>query len=223
VRVKRILDLTRTLTHNQPNLPGLLPPPQIELVHVGPKDGWNTERITLLTHHGTHMDAPWHLNGCGPLTIDSYPVADFQGEAVVIDLRAKGQRGAITAEDLEPYRLQPGQIALLVTGWFAKVAYTDEWAWLSPFVHPDGARHLVERGVKGIVIDHPSVGGQGPENEETHRILLSNRVWVAEAIDVPPELFERPAWHLFALPLKVHRASGAPARVIAVEYEEGVS
>lgn len=218
MRVKRVLDLTRTMTHNQPNLP-IFPAPRIELIAIGPKDGWNMERLTITTHQGTHMDAPWHLNGCGSKTIDEIPAGEFQGEAVVVDLRHKGPRGPIIAADLEPYRFQQGQIALLVTGWDDRVAWSDEWLYQSPFLAPDGARYLVDRGVRGVAMDHFSIGGTGDDNEKTHRTLLENQVWIAEYLAIPGALFERQTWHMFALPLKLERASGAQARIIAVEYE----
>jgi len=74
-----------------------------------------------------------------------------------------------------------GEIVLLATsGWGERRAKTDKWLYRSPFVDPSGARWLVERGVRGVGIDHYSIGGSGALNAETHTILLGSGLWVVE-------------------------------------------
>ena len=54
---------------------------------------------------------------------------------------------------------------------------------------PDGARHMVECGVRTVGVDYLSVGAYGPEGDETHRILLGAGIWVIEGLqleDVEP-------------------------------------
>lgn len=220
MRIRRMLDLTQPLYHNMPVLP-ILPPPQVELKFVGARDGWNLEQLTIALHQGTHMDAPFHLEGL-TTTIDQYAVDEFQGTGVVIDLRHKGAGAPIQVADLEPYsaHLQPGTIPILCTGWCHKLAWTKEYMYQSPWLHPTAARWLVARQVRGVAIDHFSIGAQVQENEAIHRILLSARVWILEGLRIPDELFTRPTWHLLALPLLIQGASGAPARAVAIEYAE---
>ena len=80
---------------------------------------------------------------------------------------------------------------------------------------PEGARWIVDRGVQLIGIDYLSVETFNYSNQDTHRVLLGNRLAILEAID----LSEVDAGHynLFCLPLKVARGDGAPARAILVE------
>jgi acetylornithine deacetylase/succinyl-diaminopimelate desuccinylase-like protein len=82
-----------------------------------------------------------------------------------------------------------------------------------------GARWLVERGVRGVGIDHYSIGGSGPLNAETHTILLGAGVWVVEELKFPEEVFALPSPQKFwALPLNWPGCSGAFCRpVLEVE------
>jgi arylformamidase len=74
-------------------------------------------------------------------------------------------------------------------------------------VTPDGARALVERGVRLVGVDYLSVG-----DEETHRILLGAGLVVVEGLDL--RRAEPGEWGLVCLPLKLVGAEGAPARAI---------
>lgn len=88
--------------------------------------GWAGERITLLTHSGTHMDAPYHYgpssNGAPAQTIDQIPLEWCCGNGVVLDMSEKANGGQITINDLEAslktidYNLQENDIVLIRTG-----------------------------------------------------------------------------------------------------------
>jgi arylformamidase len=219
-RVKRVLDLTQVVSSDMVFNP-VQPQPQVRLLAIAPRDNWLAESIQMTLHTGTHLDAPAHL-WPGQTTMDQIPVADLQGTGVVVDLRYLGRGACIEPAHLEPYAdgIQAGSIPLLVTGWGQRRAWTREFLYESPWLTPAAGAWLVERRVRGVGIDHFSVGGTGPENEESHRTLLLGGVWIAEDLLFPAALLERPTWHVFALPLLVQRSSGAPARVIAVEYAD---
>jgi arylformamidase len=79
-------------------------------------------------------------------------------------------------------------------------------------VTPDGASHLVERGVLTVGIDYLSIGPYGSAGDETHRILLGAGIWVIEGLNlaaVAAGLYE-----LACLPLRIEGGDGAPARAI---------
>jgi arylformamidase len=149
-------------------------------------------------------------------------VEDFQGPGVMIDLRDKGPSEAIRDSDFEHYSslIIPGSIILLCTGWGYKRSWTREWALKSPWLSPQGAEWLVERKIRGVGIDHYSIGGMVEENEQTHRILLASKIWILEDIIIPEILLGNQLWHVIALPLLLVGCSGAPCRVIAIEYGE---
>ena len=219
MRITSMIDLSQELYHNCPVLPDF-EPPKMDYVLVGARDGWTLERITMNLHTATHMDAPAHL-GDYALTLDRIPVERFQGKALFIPLSHKRAGEPITAADLQPYesRMDDETVVLLYTGWGEKRGWSKEWVYGSPYVSNEAARLLVGRGVRGVGIDHFSVGGTGEENEETHRILLGAPVWVAEGLQLnDPELAEG-SWHVMAMPVKIRDSSGAPARVVAFRAE----
>lgn len=218
--VKRMLDLTQDLYHQCPGLPDF-PAPEIKLLLKGPKDGWTLETISMTLHWGTHMDASSHLSPYTG-TIDRIPVMDLQGPAVAVDCFGKAPGEPITLADLEPYadRIRPGTIVLLCSGWGEKAEWSQEYVYQSPWLHPAAAEWLVGRGIKGVGIDHFSIGGTVAENEATHRALLSRDVWIAEGLLLPRELCDGAAWHVLCLPLKIRGATGGQARCVAIEYAE---
>ena len=100
--------------------------------------GWAVDTLTLSTHAGTHVDAPWHYSpvseGKKARTIDEMPLEWFYGDGVVLDMRHKPRGSAITIDDLKEaleklnYRLKPGDIVLIQTGtdkYWGKAEYFD--------------------------------------------------------------------------------------------------
>jgi kynurenine formamidase len=90
-------------------------------------NGWAVETITLGTHSGTHIDAPYHFyptmnKGEKSWTIDEVPLDWFYGHAVVVDFRDKPDGYKVKPEDFEEYfkninyTLKPGDIVLVNTG-----------------------------------------------------------------------------------------------------------
>ncbi|MDI6873700.1 cyclase family protein [Candidatus Solincola sp.] len=89
--------------------------------------GWAVEMVTLSTHSGTHLDAPWHYHptmdrGKPALTIDEVPLEWCMGPGVVLDFRHLPDGYRVTASDVEEalarmdYRLKEGDIVLVMTG-----------------------------------------------------------------------------------------------------------
>jgi kynurenine formamidase len=88
--------------------------------------GWAVDTLTLSTHAGTHVDAPWHYSpvseGKKARTIDEMPLEWFYGDGVVLDMRHKPRGSAVTVDDLKEalkgigYTLKPGDIVLVQTG-----------------------------------------------------------------------------------------------------------
>ncbi len=109
-------------------------------------------------------------------------------------------------------------IVLLATGWGEKRAKTDEWLRRSPCLAVDGARWLVERRIRGVGIDHYSIGGgTEPTNERVHTVLLGAGVWVVEELRFPPEVFALPQpVNYMGLPVNLRGHTGAFCRPVIV-------
>ena len=89
--------------------------------------GWAIEFLTLTTHSGTHLDAPYHYHptmdkGKDALTIDEIPLEWCLNDGVCLDFRQKKDGGRISVEDLDrelmriDYHIKPLDIVLIQTG-----------------------------------------------------------------------------------------------------------
>ncbi|WP_374020302.1 cyclase family protein [Paenibacillus thiaminolyticus] len=219
LNITRMVDLSQELYHLCPVLPDF-EPPKMDYICVGPRDGWKLEQVTMNLHTGTHMDAPAHL-GEYSKTLDQFPVDAFQGRMVFVPLQERGKGYPIGPSDLEPYaeQLNSDAVVLLYTGWGEKRGWNKEWIYESPYLSNEGSRYLAECGVKAVGIDHFSIGGTGDENEETHRIVLGADMWVAEGLQLDDPALREGDWHVMAMPLKIRDSSGAPARIVAIQWE----
>lgn len=88
--------------------------------------GWAVDLLTLGSHTGTHMDAPYHYHptmnhGETAWTIDQVPLEWCMGDGVVFDFSGKPDGYVCTPEDMESYlnligyELKAGDIVLIHT------------------------------------------------------------------------------------------------------------
>lgn len=202
----RIHDITVPLSADLPVYPG---DPAITIESwssIAAGDSSNVARITLCTHSGTHLDAPRHFIDNGR-SVDDIPLDLLVGKALVVELRGVKLIGR---QELERQRIKGAERILLKTDnsrLWSQPGFDEEYAALSV----EGARYLLETGVKLVGVDYLSVekfGGNG----EVHRALLDNGVLILEGVnlaDVAPGEYE-----LICLPLKIKGADGAPVRAL---------
>lgn len=201
------------------------------------KLGWAGEEVRMITHAGTHMDAPWHY---GPLsetkparTIEEVPLEWCYGPGVVLDFTKMPEGQEITVEDLTAalrkinYELRAGDIVLLNTGairWWGDSSYPDRGVGLGG----SATLWLVERGIRVIGTD--SWGLDRPfkymrsEFEQTKDI---NCIWpshyagrLREYCQIEKltnlELLPPYGFTVFCFPIKVAKASAGWTRVVAM-------
>ncbi len=124
--------------------------------------GWANDNITLITHAGTHLDAPWHYSptagGNRAMTIDEVPLEWCYSDGVVLDMTAKADGERIEVADVEKeleritYEIKPFDIVLVMTG-------VDRfWGSLEYINHGAGMTRastlwLIDRGVRVMGID----------------------------------------------------------------------
>jgi kynurenine formamidase len=125
--------------------------------------GWAVEFLTLTTHSGTHLDAPYHYSpamdqGKPSMTIDEIPLEWCFHDGVVLDFRYKADGKRITAEDLEKelkrigYEIKPMDIVLIQTG--ADTAWgTREYLTKGAGMTRESTLYLVSKGIKVMGID----------------------------------------------------------------------
>jgi kynurenine formamidase len=120
------------------------------------------ESVRTDTHHGTHVDAPYHYGptcaGRPARTIEQLPLDWFIGPGVRLDLRAKPVGSMISVADLERalaaigHTLRPGEIVMLWTGadeYWGRPEYLERYCGLGAA----GTRWLLDRGVRVIGTD----------------------------------------------------------------------
>ena len=230
-RRMKLLDLSQPIWDSCPNCP-THPLVRVETIvdHANSRDPggdpptWHMEALSMASHTGSHIDAPLHKMP-GGASISEMPLESFVGRAFIADLRALQAEAEITPAHLQSALLSDLQvladaIILLATGWGQKRARNDEWFYRAPFLGRQAAEWLVQRKVRGVGIDHYSVGGAlEPRNARTHEVLLGNGIWIVEELLFSEEALATPQPARFwALPINLRDHSGAWCRpVLEVE------
>jgi kynurenine formamidase len=124
--------------------------------------GWANDNITLITHAGTHLDAPWHYaptaGGERAMTIDEVPLEWCFSDGVVLDMRHKADGDRIGVGDIEAelsrtgYAVKPNDIVLVMTGvdkHWGSPEYINKGAGMTR----ESTLWLLERGVRVMGID----------------------------------------------------------------------
>ena len=214
---RRVHDLTARLETHMP-VWATSPLPVFEPVGIVARDGYAIEKIACMTHTGTHVDAPYHFLEDG-LTVDRIPPEKLVGSAAVLDLRGEIQGDRIPVPALSkhwPSGPVPDMV-FLHTGWSDIRAPTRKYLYEFPGIDPDGAKWLAERGIHAVGTDALGIDPYSNSKFEAHKTLLGKGVYIIEAMAHLSELKEGQRYTAFVGPLKIAGASGAMARVLAVE------
>ena len=137
--------------------------PGVKKDHLPGGLGWAVEFLTLTTHSGTHLDAPYHYHptmdkGKDALTIDEIPLDWCFNDGVVLDFRQKNDGERISVEDLEKelaridYTIKPLDIVLIQTG-ADEFWGTQEYLVKGAGMDRESTLFLLEKGVKVVGID----------------------------------------------------------------------
>ena len=217
-----IYDLSQPIFNNVPQWPKFRPS-TMTIPHLTAIESANVERLELMTHTGTHVDAPFHFFPEAE-TIDALPLSHFHAPCLALDLRSKEAGSGIVAADLERYSpviFESGMIVLLKTGWAEKRALSKEFLTAWPYLTGEGAEYLVSQGIHGVGIEGLSIGGWNDPEKETaaHKILLGAKKLIIEDISVPVAMLDGRTRHFAAFPVLIQRAGGAWARAVA--WDEG--
>lgn len=202
----RIHDITMPLSAELPVYPGDCPVAIAPLTRISDGDPANVSRITLCSHSGTHLDPPRHFSDSGQ-SADEIPLELLIGKALVVKIAGVKEIGR---KELERLRIKGVERLLLKTdnsGLLNESEFNRDYTALSG----EGARFLLEAGVRLIGIDYLSVESFEGDGE-VHRMLLDNGVVILEGItlaDVAPGEYE-----LICLPLKIKGGDGAPVRAL---------
>ncbi len=210
--MSRIVDLTLPLL---PGQRGVVMEPKFTVA----RDGWNAATWQLYSHAGTHMDAQVHF-AAGPETIEQHTPERCMGPAWVVALTHVAPRALLTVSDLGAVaeKFVPGESLLLHTGWSRHVAEPTRYRDELPRIGEKLAQWCVEKKVKLLGVEPPSVADVNnlPEVTRIHEILLGGGVTIVEGLTNLDQLTHERVF-FGALPLKLAGGDGCPVRAFAID------
>jgi arylformamidase len=209
----KIFDISLAIS---PDMPVWLGDPSVELELIESMDAGghnNVSRLSASVHTGTHVDAPHHFLNDGR-TVEQLPLEVLTGPCYVVQLPDGVE--AITAEALDGMSLPANVTRVLFGTSNSRFWSRGEMKFQEDFVAvvEDGARWLVEHGIRLVGVDYLSVAPFG-DSVPTHTVLLQAGVVVVEGLDL--SAVPRGFYDLYCLPLKLLGSDGAPARAILIQ------
>lgn len=200
--------------------------------------GWAIEQISLTTHTGTHLDAPYHYHptmngGERSLTIDEIPLEWCIGNGVVIDFSDRPDGYVCTAEDVKQYlearqyTLQAGDIVLIHTSameHYGTPAYLQSGCGMGR----EATLWLIEQGVKVMGTNAwswdaplPTIAERYKETGDASLIWEGHFAGIEKAychIEKLCHLEQLPftGFQFIGLPIKIDKASAGWIRAIAI-------
>jgi arylformamidase len=195
ITTNRIIDISIPLNKHTPTYSGD-PAFSKERIAAALTNGYNLHRLSMSTHSGTHVDAPYHLFDSGKRVSD-FPATHFIRPAHVVDVQGFEQ---IEAEHLMKHLIMPGDAVLFRTKSPASGITTK------------CADRLVELGVSIAGIDNSSIEHGSGTVYPVHNVLLSHDILILEQLRLDDVLPGR--YTLIALPLPLADTDGAPVRAV---------
>lgn len=215
-----IIDISQTVAGGMPVWPG---DPEVEVVSLReatPEQEASDDppsfvsRLSLSTHAGTHVDPPAHFIP-GAATVDAMSLDTLIGPAWVAHVTGPGP---VTAAQLDAAGIPAGTTRLLLR---TENSERDRRTFDPQFVAIDvaAACWLLDRGVRLVGIDGPSIEPFESPGRRVHRTLLPAGVILLENLRlaaIAPGPYE-----LICLPLSIAQGDGAPARAVLVRTVAG--
>jgi arylformamidase len=166
----------------------------------------NLSAITTSPHVGTHADAPLHVRDGQPASHE-LPLAPFAGRAYVCSVDAS--LDSVGLDDL--VSLPDGRVERLLLRTQCSVAggrFPERW----PILSVAAVRALVDRGLKLLGVDTPSVDALHSKTLEVHHALFDAGAFNLENLDL--RSVQDGEYELFAYPLLLEGLDAAPVRAV---------
>jgi len=201
-------------------------------------DGWALEKLTIYTHNGTHLDAPYHhhstMNGGErAITIDEVPLEWCFNPGVKLDFRHFDDGYMVTPEDIDAelarigHTLAPLDIVVVNTSAGAKYGQPD-YLIKGCGMGRDATLHLLEQGVRVTGTDawswdapFPLTAARFAKEGDPSIIWEGHRASMEIGychIEKLANLDQLPAtgWTMSCFPFKIKAASAGFIRAVAI-------
>jgi arylformamidase len=211
-----LIDISYPLENGQLNFAD---DPAISVVrrHTVASKDYNLAQISLSTHHGTHLDAPFHFFDDGR-TLDQIALDRFYGPAHLIDLAPRGRRleprTLLTVGRFQAHQgvFQPGARVIYRTGW-DQMFGTPEFFTEYPSLSLEAARWIAEKRIALLGMDTPT---PSREMKECHHILLAKSVEIVLVEGLARLHLLPPKFTFIGFPLNIKGGDGSPIRAVAL-------
>ncbi len=204
---RQIFDISRTLNPSLAVWPGDTPFSAKVIVAMDEGDPVNLTTLTLSSHTGTHVDAPYHFVD-DDLTMEKTPLAAYIGPATVATVERKA--GPLTPADFP--NLAWDNVERLLVHSAASAMPHHEFPAEFVYPSPELADLMAEYGLVLFGSDAPSMDRVDSKALPGHKALCRHRIAILEGLlldGVPDGDYE-----LIALPLKIEGGDGSPVRAI---------
>jgi len=153
-----------TYFDHKATLPQMLPFfPGLQAADLPDGEAWSIEKIELVTHNGTHLDAPYHFastmnHGERAITIDEVDLEWCFQPGVKLDFRHFSDGYVVTAKDVEDelarigHTLSPLEIVVVNTRAGSRYGH-DDYVSAGCGMGYEATMYLLERGVRLTGID----------------------------------------------------------------------
>lgn len=210
----KVIDLTNPITPDMPVYPGT-EKPFFTPANSYEKDGFKETKISMFTHTGTHMDPPAHLYA-GRTTLDQFPIDQFIGRALVIDVRHLKEGEKITLKEIEKYGFLPEKADFLLfnLGWDKKWG-TDAYFGDYPCVDDEVLSYIMNGSFKGIGFDVIGLDPISDVNLIRHNRLFKEKDIVNIENLKNLDLCGNDLFNFSCFPLNIENSDGSPIRAVA--------
>ena len=174
--------------------------------------------LKIITHLGTHVEAPVHHVGLEKDVIDL--AADhYIGRGVLLRLDTCGPGALITRDDLEEAdrgRVREGDVVILDSPYHAE-PFAEDPDDQRPHLSEESAHWFVEKKVKAVGFgDGIAIENNAPHCIACHDIMLGNDVLFIEVMK-NIDLLEHEIFLIIYTPLPIRGLDSSPVNVMAIE------
>ncbi len=208
---QKIFDITHTINPSLAVWPGDTPFSAEALAAINAGASINLTTLTMSSHTGTHVDAPYHFLD-DDLTLEKVPLEAYIGPATVVTVQREA--GPLTPADFP--NLDWSQVKRLLVHSTASAKPMDQFPTEFVYPSPELADFMAEYGIVLFGSDTPSMDDMHSKTLPGHKALRRHHIAILEGLlltGVPDDSYE-----LIALPLKIEGGDGSPVRAILMSF-----
>lgn len=174
--------------------------------------------IDIMSHLGTHLEAPCHHQGCTKDVAD-FPFDDYMGRGVKLHLKSCKPKALITRFDLEQAdqnRVCPGDIIVLDSN-FHSEPFVETPDDNRPQLSKESAEWFLEKKVRAVGFgDGIAIENNTEHCIACHDIMLGNDILFIEVMQNIDQL-KQDVFAIVFMPLPIIGLDSSPVSVVAIE------